>query len=78
MISHLVDWPDIPSANCVIALLAKNANTIIIHLYFIHNKLLLLYGPRYEKTGFFAYAKIKTQISCAVIAQLISAFVFAT
>ena len=26
----------------------------------------------------FAYAKTKTQISCAVLAQLISAFVFAT
>ena len=33
--------------------------------------------PRYEKTGFFAYAKTKMQISCAVTAQLISAFVFA-
>ena len=34
--------------------------------------------PRHEKTGFFAYAKTKAQISCAVTAQLISAFVFAT
>ena len=34
--------------------------------------------PRYEKTGFFAYAKTKTQISFAVTAKLISAFVFAT
>ena len=34
--------------------------------------------PRREKTGFFAYAKIKTQISFAVTAKLISAFVFAT
>ena len=38
----------------------------------------LLYEPRYEKTGFFAYAKTKTQISFAVTAKLISAFVFAT
>ena len=35
------------------------------------------YEPRYEKTFFFAYAKTKTQISCAVTAQLITAFVFA-
>ena len=34
--------------------------------------------PRREKTGFFAYAKTKTQISFAVTAKLISAFVFAT
>ena len=31
-----------------------------------------------RKPFFFAYAKTKTQISCAVTAQLISAFVFAT
>ena len=41
-----------------------------------------LYGlpcePCYEKTGFFAYAKTKTQISCAVTAQLIRDFVLAT
>ena len=30
-----------------------------------------------RKSAFFAYAKRKTQISCADIAQLISAFVFA-
>ena len=35
------------------------------------------FEPRCEKAGFFAYAKTKTQISCAVTAQLISAFVFA-
>ena len=34
--------------------------------------------PRHEKTGFFAYAKTKTQISFAVTAKLIGAFVFAT
>ena len=34
--------------------------------------------PRHEKTGFFAYAKTKAQISFAVTAKLISAFVFAT
>ena len=33
--------------------------------------------PRYEKTGFFAYAITKTQISFAVTAKLISTFVFA-
>ena len=36
------------------------------------------YEPHHEKTGFFAYAKTKAQISCALIAQLISVFVFAT
>ena len=34
--------------------------------------------PRYEKNWLFAYVKTKPQISCAVTAQLISAFVFAT
>ena len=34
--------------------------------------------PRHEKTCFCAYLKTKLQISCAVTAQLISAFVFAT
>ena len=34
-----------------------------------------IYEPRYERTGF---AKTKLQISCAVAAQLIRAFVFAT
>ena len=37
-----------------------------------------IYEPRHEKTGFFAYAKTKTQISFMVTAKLISAFVFAT
>ena len=37
-----------------------------------------LFEPCYEKTGFFAYAKTKTQISFAVTAKLISAFVSAT
>ena len=36
------------------------------------------YEPRHEKTVFFAYAKTKTQISFAVTAKLISAFLFAT
>ena len=34
--------------------------------------------PRYEKTGFFAYAKTKTQTSFAVTVKLSSAFDFAT
>ena len=38
-----------------------------------------IYEPRREKTGFLHnYAKTKTQISFAVTAKLISAFVFAT
>ena len=38
--------------------------------------ILLSREPCCEKTGFFAYAKTKTHISCTVTAQLISAFVF--
>ena len=34
--------------------------------------------PPYEKTGFLHMRKTKTQISCTVTAQLISAFVFDT
>ena len=34
--------------------------------------------PRHDKNQHFAYAKTKTQISFAVTAKLISAFVFAT
>ena len=39
------------------------------------------YEPHHKKTGLFAYMKTKTQISsfsCAVTAQLISTFVFAS
>ena len=35
------------------------------------------FEPRYEKTGLLHYTKTKTQISCAVTAQMISAFVYA-
>ena len=35
------------------------------------------FEPQREKTAFFVYAKTKTQISFAVTAKLISAFVFA-
>ena len=38
---------------------------------------LMTYEPRHEKTGFLHNAKTKTQISFAVTAKLISAFVFA-
>ena len=38
----------------------------------------LQYELRYDKNRIFAYAKTKTQISFAVTAKLISAFVFAT
>ena len=34
--------------------------------------------PRHEKKCFFAYAKTKAQISCAVTVQLMSTFVFVT
>ena len=35
------------------------------------------YEPRFELTDFLYHAKTKTQISCAVTAELIGAFVFA-
>ena len=41
-------------------------------------KQILLYEPRYEKTGILHMRKIKTQISFAITAKLISTFVFAT
>ena len=37
-----------------------------------------IFEPRHEKLDFALYAKTKAQISCAVTAQLISAFVLAT
>ena len=36
------------------------------------------YEPRHEKTCFCIYAKNNGQISCAITAQTISAFVFGT
>ena len=41
-------------------------------------QLLFTFEPRYEKTGFLHMRKTKMQISFAVTAKLISAFVFAT
>ena len=38
----------------------------------------ITYERRHEKTCLFAYMRTKAQISCAVQAQLISAFAFAT
>ena len=40
--------------------------------------IMIINEPCHEKTNIFAYAKTKTQISFAVTAKLISAFVFAT
>ena len=37
-----------------------------------------IYEPRHEQICNSVYAKTKAQISCAVTAQLISAFIFAT
>ena len=45
---------------------------------FVSKKILNRYEPRREKNRLFAYAKTKTQISFAITAKLISAFVFAT
>ena len=39
---------------------------------------MMTFEPRWEKTGFLHMRKIKTQISFAVTAKLINAFVFAT
>ena len=47
-------------------------------LNFYRSNRCFLYEPHFEKTGFLAYAKTKTQISCTATAQLISAFDFAT
>ena len=52
--------------------------SIFIALHFTMKNINYEYEPRREKTVFFAYAKTKTQISFAVTAKLISAFVFAT
>ena len=54
------------------------AMCLFLGITHISEKSLLLYEPRCEKTGFFAYAKTKTPISFAVSAKLISALVFAT
>ena len=58
-------------------------NTMLLHItvrtvwdYLLYFS--ILNEPRREKTGFFAYAKTKTQFSFAVTAKLISGFVFAT
>ena len=50
-----------------------------VTLYFCQTilSISMIYEPRHEK-AVFAYAKTKTQISFAVTAKLISAFVFAT
>ena len=57
-------------------------NTIFEHGH-VHTKLVIYIYIRYYLSRIvrkpdFAYAKTKAQISCAVTAQLISAFVFAT
>ena len=51
----------------------------ILHSYcYTANNIKIQFESRHEKTCFFAYVKIKTQISCAVTAQLISTFLFVT
>ena len=50
----------------------NSKDSVIMRLYCTFNE------PHHEKTVFFAYAKTKALISCAVTAQLISAFVFTT
>ena len=49
----------------------QNFNTTVLRVPVLNE-------PRHEKNRLFAYAKTKTQISFAVTAKLISAFVFAT
>ena len=52
-------------------------NQVRLKLVYAAYKASVIYEPRHEKTAFLAYAKTKTQISFAVTAKLISAFVFA-
>ena len=56
--------------NHIISRRGSLCNTLVIRVF--------LFEPGREKSGFFAYAKTKTQISFAVTAKLISVFVFAT
>ena len=58
-------------------LCVTNRLKLAFALYQIYVTVMSIYEPRCEKTGFFAYAKTNTQISFAVTAKLISAFVFA-
>ena len=50
----------------------------VYKVFCVNLSLHIIYEPHHEKTGYFAYAKTKAQISFAVNAKLISAFVFAT
>ena len=53
-------------------------NSLIIFTTDASSQCPSLYEPRHKKTRFFACAKTKTQISFAVAAKLVSAFVFVT
>ena len=58
--------------------LTDSCHSVFIMPQYVCSRKSVAYEPRREKTGFFAFAKTKTQISFAVTAKLISAFVFAT
>ena len=71
--------------NVLYILLNENAAIASLYIIFVNIAiiyvyrtllLLSLYEPRHENR-IFAYAKTKTQISCAVTTQLIGTFVFA-
>ena len=53
-------------------------STLDLHFCGELHKFMSLNESRHEKNHLFAYAKTKTEISCALIVQLISTFVFAT
>ena len=57
---------------------ASEVNVELISRCLEHDAEGITYELRCEKTGFWQYAKTKTQISFAVTVKLISAFVFAT
>ena len=56
---------------------AYDCKIVCVDLNLCQFKNKVLFEPRHEKTGFLHMPKTKTQISFAVTAKLISAFVFA-
>ena len=63
---------DISQARVIVIVQGRTQGLIVLYKFMKFHELC------HEKTVFFAYAKTRPQISCAVTAQLTSAFVFAT
>ena len=74
--SRQVSQPVLLSLHCLLFHLMAilKGRTSLFNFQSVCNK----YELRHEKTCFFAYAKTKSQISCAVAAQMISNSIFAT